>query len=295
MKLQTVKALVAVSISLQLGIGMAAAPAIGTVIAGGAFRLDHADVNGNATLFEGSLLETAAAASTVSLASGARLSLEAASRGKLFGDRLVLEKGEARLDNGTGFHLEARGLRVQPERGATTGRVALEGARRVRVAALTGSFRILNAQGQLIANLPAGAALAFEPQQTSSAATRVTGVVESRNGRYLMTDEVTNVTVEVVGPNVAAEAGKRVEITGSLDTGATPATGASQVVRVSQVRRLPSNGPATAAAGQAGKAAAAGKITAATVAIVGGVAAAAVVGGLAAADALPGQGDGVSR
>jgi hypothetical protein len=279
--------------SLQLGIGMAAAPAIGTVIASGSFRLDHLNVTGNATLFEGSLVETAASASAVALSSGARLSLEAASRGKLFGDRLVLEKGETRLDNGTGFHLEALGLRVQPERGATTGRVSLEGSRRVRVAALTGSFRILNAQGQLVANLPAGATLAFEPQSGTSTATRVTGIVENHSGHFLMTDEVTNVTVEVVGVNLAEEAGQRVEITGTLDAGATPYAGASQVVRVSQKRRL-GGGARTAAAGQGVKSSMA-KATAATIAIVGGVAAAAVVGGLAASGSLPGQGGGVSR
>lgn len=291
--MHTVKALIALWMSLQLGIATAAAPVIGTVIAGGSFRLDHLNVTGNATLFEGSLLETSAAVSTVALSSGARVSLEAGSRGKVFGDRLILEKGETRLDNGTGFHIEALGLRVQPERGSATGRVALDGSRRVRVAALAGSFRILNAQGQLVANLAAGATLAFEPQQGASTTTQVTGVLESANGRYLVTDEVTKVRVEAVGPNLSAEIGRRVELSGTMDAAATPATGASQVVRVTQVRRLPSL-PVTAAAGQGGGSSA-GKSAVATVAIVGGVAAAAVLGGLAAAEKLPGQGDGVSR
>ena len=290
MKLRVIEATLALSMSV--GIGMAAAPVIGTASASGAFRLDHANVTGNATLFEGSLVETAQAASTVSLSSGARVLLEAGSRGQVFGDRLVLEKGAGRLDNGTGFHVVALGLRVQPERGVATARVALDSARRVRVAALTGSFRILNARGQLVANLPAGAALAFEPQQAASAATRVTGLLETRNGRYLLTDEVTHVTVEVVGPGLAPEAGKRVELTGTVDAAATPAPGASQVIRVTQTRRLP--GTSTAAAAGQGAASIA-KISMTTITVIGGVAAAAVVGGLAAADALPGQGDGVSR
>jgi len=302
-----VQATIAWAMSFQLGIGIAAAPAIGTVITSGAFRLDHLNVSGNATLFEGSLLETAGSASTVALSSGARLSLEASSRGKLFGDRLVLEKGGTRLDNATGFHLEALGLRVQPERGVTSGRVSLEGTRRVRVSAVTGGFRVLNAQGQLVANLAAGSTLAFEPQPGASTATRVTGVLENRNGRFLMTDEVTKVRVEAVGRNLAVETGRRVEVAGLMDAAATPASGASQTVRVLSLRQLPEGGtapagqggaggtgaPAGAGAG-AGAGAATGTIVA-TVAIVAGVAAAAVLGGLAAAGALPGQGDSVSR
>ena len=293
MKLRTMRALGAFlfgALVASVGTGTAAAPAIGTASASGNFRLDRANVRDHATLFEGSLIETAGAASTVSLSSGARVSLEAASRGRIFGDRLVLEKGESRLDRATGFHLEALGLRVTPDRGASSGRVSFDGARRVRVAAITGSFRVLNAHGQLVANLPAGAVLAFEPQQGASGATRVTGVLEIRGGRYLITDEVTNVTVEIVGlNNAASEAGQRLELTGTLDAAATPAAGASEVIRVTQSRRL----PAAAAAGQGGKSA--GGITATTVTLIGGVAAAAVVGGLAATDALPGQGGGLSR
>ena len=87
MKLRTMQAMVALAMSIQIGIVTAAAPAIGTVIASGAFRLDHLNVTGNATLFEGSLLETGGAASTIALANGARLSLAAASRGTSRGRR----------------------------------------------------------------------------------------------------------------------------------------------------------------------------------------------------------------
>ena len=42
---------------------MAAAPVIGTVTAAGVFKVDNSGVRGNATLFEGSLVETAGARS----------------------------------------------------------------------------------------------------------------------------------------------------------------------------------------------------------------------------------------
>lgn len=276
------------------GASSAAVPVIGTASAKGSFRLDEATVAGNATLFEGSLIQTAAAASSVSLAGGTELKLAPGSRARLFADRLALEQGGAQVRTGKAFWLEALGLRVEPAGGASSGRVSLDGARRLRVAALAGSFRVLNARGQVVANLPAGVALAFEPQQGGDAqAVRLTGILEAEEGHYLLTDEVTSVRVEVVGANLAAETGRRIEITGRLDPTASPARGASQLVRVTATRRLP--GVPAAAAGQGGKSVAGG-IGMKTVAIIGGVAAGAAVGGLAAADAFTGQDDGgVSR
>ena len=129
-------------------------------------------------------------------------------------------------------------------------------------------------------------------------------------GHFLLTDETTNVTVELVGPGLDRETGNRVEVSGSLDAAATPVTDASQFIRVTAVRRIGRNcvvnRTGTAAAGVGGKAgktakaggAAAGGSVAAisttTIAIIGGVAVAATVGGLAAGGALPGQGGGSS-
>lgn len=290
MKTQTLQSVLALAMSLHLGLGMAASPAIGTIVTKGAFRVDNTTVSGNATLFEGSLLETAGAASSVQLNSGARVSLAADSRGRLFGDRLVLEKGGSNLENSTGFRLVALGLTIQPDRSASTGSVIFDGTRRVRVSAVTGSLRVLNTSGQLVANLAPGVALAFEPQQGPSNVSRVSGCLENKSGHYLVTDEVTKVRVEVAGTGVEQEAGNQVEVTGASDPTATPASSASQLVRVREIRRIAKGcgnaKPVAVAAGKGGATAASGAsgggIAVTTVAIVGGVAAAAVVGGLAA-------------
>lgn len=289
MRTHTLQSVLALAMSLNLGIGTAASPAIGTVLTSGAFRLDNATVRGNATLFEGSVLETAVAPSSVQLNSGARVSLAAESRGRLFGDRLVLEKGATNLDNSTGFRLVALGLTVQPDRGSSTGSVVFEGPNRVRVSAVSGSLRVLNISGQLVANLPQGAALAFEPQQGPSNVSRVSGCLEAKSGHYTLTDEVTNVTVEVAGDGVEKEAGNKVEVNGVTDPTATPAGGASQLVRAREIRRVAKGcgGKAVAVAAAAGTGGAVGAaagtgIGITTVAIVGGVAAAAAIGGLAA-------------
>jgi hypothetical protein len=186
---------------------------------------------------------------------------------------MLLEKGEIRLENGVGFHLEALGLTIRPDRGASTGRMGMLGGNRVGVAALTGSFRVLNARGVLVANVPAGTALAFEPQ-APAAATRITGTLTRQNGHFLLTDQVTQVTVEIMSAGLAAQLGHGVTVTGTLSAAATPAAGASQVIAASQVQAIAADAAIHVNAS----------------AVVGGVAAAATDGQFAASGIVaPGQ------
>ncbi len=302
-KLATFESVIAAALALQLALGPGVAlaaspgsgtPVIGKIVAQGAFRLDNAAVTGNATLFEGSTVESGTGAPAMEFQNGARVSLGAVSRGRFFGDHMVLERGQSRLEKAGGLRVVARGLTVQPETGNTTGRVELAGNTRVEVAAWTGSFRVLNASGMVVAKIPTGIVLAFEPQAASGPA-RITGRLVNKGGHYLLTDETTNVTVEVVGPGLAKLVGKRVEIIGSTDPAATPVSDASQVIRVDSI--TPLSGAGAAAAGSGGKTGGSASglaISATTIAIIGGVAAAAVVGGLAAAGGL-GGGSPVSR
>ena len=202
--------------SVAPGLAIAASPAIGTVTAGGAFRLNGDTVLGNGTLTEGAVIETGSSNSSVRLAGGARISLGPDSRGMFYSDHVILEKGETSLENSAGVHVEALGLTIRPDRGISTGRIALLGSKRVRVAALTGGFRVLNARGALVANISAGSALAFEPQAPAAAAvTHITGTLTRQNGHFLLTDQVTHVTVEVTGQGLRAHVGQVVQVTGT--------------------------------------------------------------------------------
>src|SRR5262249_48848285 len=108
----------------------------------------------------------------------------------------------------------------------------------------------------------------------------------------------TNVTVELAGAGLEKETGNRVEISGATDAAAAPVTDASQLIRVSSVKRVgkgcgAGKSSAAAAAGVGGAAGAgvgALAISATALAVIGGVAVAATVGGLAAAGKLPGHG-----
>jgi hypothetical protein len=286
---------------LTWGLAIAGTPAIGTVTASGAFRLNGDTVLANGTLTEGAVLETGRGNSSVRLTGGARLSLSADSRGKLYSDRIILEKGETRLietyvDNGAGFYLEALGLTIHPNPGTSTGRVGLLGGNRVRVAAQTGSFRVLNGRGVLVANVAAGSALAFEPLvSVSAAATHIMGTLTRQSGHFLLTDQVTHVVLEVTGQSLAPNVGRVVQVTGMLNGAATPIAGASQVIAATSVQSATVSAAlvgatrgGAAAAGTGGASAGAG-IGVASITVVGGVAATMTSGGLAASGALPGS------
>lgn len=104
-----------------------------------------------------------------------------------------------------------------------------------------GSFRAWYAQEVVGANLvganPAGRSLEFEPQ-SSDGSSRVSGCLQRRTGRFLLKDENTHVMVELTGPHLDKEANHRIEAVGSLDPAAIPLSEASEVIRVTSVKRI---------------------------------------------------------
>ena len=311
------RSMMAAGLAVLMAVGPGAAatgvPAIGTLITKGAFRLNHATVRSNATLFDGAIVETGATPARVDLASGAGLELESESTARVFGRRLVLERGSAQVGltpTNAGFLVEARGLTIRSDMSSAAARIALVGERRVDVSALGGSFRVFNSGGILVAKIAAGKALALELQSTSRPV-RVTGRLVTRGGHYLLTDETTDVTVEVSASrsDLTKKLGQRVEIMGSARPDAIPAGGTVQLIQVAQVTPAPqppssaptgssgsggtapagAGGPAAGAGGASGGAATGGVISVTMIAIIGGVAVAAVVGGLAATGGLGGS------
>ena len=246
--------IVMAALQVMTAVGMAATPVtgnvIGKVVSGDAFRLNGDTVISNGTLLDGAVIETARTASSVQLSSGTRLSLSPASRAKVYGDRMILEKGETRIEYVVGFHLEALGLVVRPGAASGSGRIGLEGTTRLRVATATGSFRVWNARGVLVANVAAGSALAFEPQPTA-AATKITGTLTEQRGHYMLTDRVTRVTVEVTGQRLATYVGQAVAVTGALNVAAKSVANAPQVIAATQVQSIDNGASATVFGGVA--------------------------------------------
>jgi hypothetical protein len=232
-----------------LGAAWAAGPAIGIATANGDFRVDRASVSGNATVLEGSLVETGLSGSQLRLYEGTGMRLGSDSRGKVFLDRLVLEQGAAEVSARGGYAVDAGGLRVlaAPDSAAE---VNLTAVGRIEVGALSGGVRVTNGSGVLLAQVVPGRALAFAIQVSGAAPPeKLTGVLTESKGHYFLTDSTAGVRVELSGSGLEQAVGKVVEVTGTLDTGAPAAESAAHVVNVISIRIVPAAAKTAAAAG----------------------------------------------
>jgi hypothetical protein len=263
----------------------AAAPVIGIATARGGFLIDNTPVRGNTTLFEGAMVETSAAPSLVQLQGGARMQLGSASRGRIYSDRLVLEKGEGQMDNALHYRIEARSLQIMPDSSGASAHVTLQGPSGITVAALAGVIRVTTAQGTLLARLEPGRALQFEPQTAGGAAPfAVTGCLAAVDNSFILKDGTAQVSFEVraaPGQDLASYAGKRVEVTATGPKGARPVAGAAEVIYANQVKLVEGACPMPAAAAKAGGKRTAG-MSGTTKAVIAGV----VIGGAAGGIAL---------
>jgi len=273
-----------------IGGSTASSGAIGLATTQGVFTVDNAQVQGNAALLDGSLLQTGDNPSQVTLQGGARLDLATNSTGRIYRDHVVLERGVSRAK---GVSVVVNGLRVVPADSSSVIQISTDGTKRFSVGATTGRASVLNSSGALIAEVTRGSAMSFAQTETGAGApSQITGCVQRIRGtsNYVIRDETTNVIYQVSGPDVEANVGKSVQITGSLDTTATPVTGASQVIHETALTPNSSGkscrsdvAAAADAAGAAAAAAAGGGLSGATIAIIGGVVVAGIIGGLAAA------------
>lgn len=210
---------------------LAGTVSIGTASARGEMRVDSYVVKGNATLFDGTVVETGQATADLRMDKGTLITMSTSSRGTLYRDRLVLQQGESMLAASSSFQLEANGLHVTPKMQNSLGVVSLKEGNRVEVAALHGSFGVTNDHGVLVASVPAGHAALISMQtggETPTAYSSV-GTVSFVDGHYFLTDSAAE-KFEITCKNMSGYVGKEVTLTGIVQAGATPAQDASSVI-----------------------------------------------------------------
>jgi hypothetical protein len=206
---------------------VAASPAIGIVTASGHFTLDRSQVWGNATVFEGSVIETGSASSEIALRSGAKLQLAKDSRARILSDRIVMEKGIGQVSGPASFEVNAANLRIH-----TDGRLRVNIGDGVQIASLSGSTRVSSASGMLLAAIPAGRTMNFTPQAANGSVTR-TGCLMYKDNHYILQDENTQEVIELSGgQNLNTMLGNRVEVTGTASSAKPAVSIATLVVSV---------------------------------------------------------------
>lgn len=262
--------------------GLAAPRLVGTAVAHGDFRMDGTTVMGNATVLEGSALETAGVASTIRLSQGGAVTLGEAAKVKMYGDRMVLERGIGQVSGTTRYPIEVQKLLVQPAEGSQA-RVKLEGGAKVLVAALRGPVRVSTVNGIIVANVVPGAAMSFMQTEGATAATTVHGTLTKSGNTYLLRDRTTSITFQITGCNdVTSMLSKNVTVTGLLQGGVTPAAGTSQVLQAS-CSNIQLGTSSAASAASSGSTIGGTKAASAGMGILGGHSAAVITGVVVAA------------
>ena len=225
------------------GLNAAWSAGLGVATANGDFKVDQATVRGNATLFDGSVVETGKIPSRLRLTAGPRIELRANSRATIHPDRLVLNSGSSDLALAGGYQVEAGELRIAPAAPNSAARVAREGDKAVQVAALRGALKIFNARGLQIANVFPGTALAFEPQAGGAAPpSTFLGCLLKKEGKFIIYDQTTRLIIELRGnQDFNAEWGNRVQVIGTTDTSAESEI-AAQIVDVTSLTRFGQGG-----------------------------------------------------
>jgi hypothetical protein len=218
------------AIAVSVTAAMAAPPSIGTVSAHGNVQVDGSFVYGNATIFDGTLIETEKATTSVRLNGGIAISMAPDSRVRLYSNRLVLEKGASEVAMVSGFAVEARQFRIVSDDAASKGAISVEGANRIGVMALTGEMNVSSPSGLLLAKVTPGSPLTFDGQPTSGAEPiTVTGKLSKVGGHYFVTTAA-GVKYEIEGKTLESMVGKMVTITGTPDPSAKRDDGAAAVL-----------------------------------------------------------------
>ncbi len=241
-------------LSIGVPAGLAATQVIGVAMSEGSILVNDARTPGNATIVDGSVLQTESSASQVHFKDGAQLRVDADSRARLYSDHVDLQRGSVKISD---YAAKANGLSIKAE-GGSSANVTMNG-KVIEVAALTGNVHVFNATGLNVANLLPGRALNLTPQDAgASSPSSFTGCAVKSGNDLLLTDEISNVTAQLRGGKITP--GQRIQITGSLVPNATPSGAATQVVSVTGVKEI---GGACAAGGKNTPAPVAGSATAA--------------------------------
>lgn len=231
-------------LALMFTVGaVAATPAIGIVTASGHFTVQGSQVWGNATLFQGAIVETSEASSQVTLRDGVKVQLAAGSKARVYADHLTLERGAGQVAQAKAFEVDAGDLKI---RGAGV-QVGL--GETVEVASFGGTASVLGERNKVLASVRAGQHMSFAPQQAGNVST--TGCLLYKDNHFIIQDQGPNMVVselngdpKVIQPNL----GNRVTVNGTLSTASPAVTVATRVINVSAVSPNAQGGCLVAAA-----------------------------------------------
>lgn len=152
-----------------LSYAMAQTTALGTVSARGGMKVDGHTVQGDATLFDGTQVETGQNSAVLRMGNEIEIRLATESSGTLYKDRFVLTKGSSELKATKKFQIVVQGLHISSVLEQSQGTVTLINGT-VQVSALSGEFYVRDDQGTLVSQITSGNSASFgaQPQEVAS-------------------------------------------------------------------------------------------------------------------------------
>jgi hypothetical protein len=253
--------------------------------------LDHSVVSGNATVFDGSTIESGGY-SRIHLNNGTRVDFGAGSSGQVFQNATKLTSGMSEVQSPAGYEIDVNSLKVQPSEANSVARVRVESDKRVVVMALNAPVNVLDSQGLLVAKVLPSSSMAFMPQAGSANAPfDQTGCVLQKGTSAVLVPDDGKQVWELHGASFnKGLIGNHARVVGIVDASATPTagSGAQNVVAYSSIH-VTKRGGCTNVAGLVGASAVASAglaVGAAGGAAAAGAAAAAAGAGVAAGTAV---------
>jgi hypothetical protein len=198
---------------------------LGTASARGDMRVDGYTVRGDATIFNGTVVETQEASARLRIGDGVDITMSKASRGTIYGNHFVLQRGQSELAAPASFEMEANGLHVATGSPNSVGVIALAPDHAVQIAALAGSLEVRDGQGLVLSNVLPGRPLTFAMQAEASTSpyyVSAVGLLDYQNGHYYITTDE-NVKYELTGGDLEKFVGDKVVVTGTLNPAVAPA------------------------------------------------------------------------
>jgi hypothetical protein len=232
-------------------LGICSSPEIGAATARGRFTVDHNTVVGSATIFDGTLIETARASSTVRLAAGARVDLASFSQGTAYKDRFVLGHGSARVEYGSGLRLEARNFFLSPS-SKDAAAIVLLAPNSVQVSVERGLVDVSTKGGNLLAHMTSGGTMSYaedtagqdNPSKSQPEGyVQLTGTLQKIGDHYLLKDRASQITYELIGHVPASQVGATVTVTGNIVKDRKPVEGAEKVAEIDTSKKAPGGFP----------------------------------------------------
>jgi hypothetical protein len=192
---------------------------VGTATVRGSMRIDGNQITSDATLFDGSTVETEEASATLNMGTHTIIIMAAGTRGIVHEDYIKLEQGKIDLKPTCGFVVEADQARITPNSLDSHSVISISNSS-ASVMVQNGEFLILDKEGRVLHALRSGNSQSFgtgtTPSGTQATYAGTLSIVDNHHLLTLFAPD-TNVTYELQGKNTDKIQGNFVQVNGTID------------------------------------------------------------------------------